>query len=115
MTDILLVENNKHRIISTLAKYPSIKYIAKTEKALFYYLNSPYTSFDTIMLDYDFGFILTRNNSYAAMRAYKDKLKTKGVREIIIHSWNPWGRLRLYFLLKNLGIKIIMKRHWVLF
>jgi hypothetical protein len=113
--DMLLVEDSKKRIESTKLKSLDWFDIARDEKCFEYYLLNK--NYKTLWLDYDLTRIWKlkdRQNSYSIIKKYKNYFKNSHIELIVIHSWNPLGAIKLYLALRGLGIKIVVKRHWII-
>ena len=113
--DVVLVENSIPRIRATLNLMNVVAVVTdeyELENVLLNY------KFNTIWLDYDLTRIFKpfhRQTSLNVIKTYKRALQNAGCKLIVIHSWNPFGRKRLYNELRDLGIKIVIKRHWRIF
>ena len=111
----ILVENSKGRIKSSLKAGLKPYCVATDAKSMALALeDNPHKEY-SLWLDYDLTRIWKigkRSNSLEIIKIYKDWLKESGCKLIVIHSWNPWGRLILQRELGGIGVEIILKRHW---
>ncbi|MFA6369062.1 MAG: hypothetical protein WCX20_01655 [Candidatus Shapirobacteria bacterium] len=113
--DLLVVENSWRRIKATYKRILPWFVVPNLED-LEFILNN--VKIQTLWLDYDLTRIWKighRVNTLATINKYKGTFKERGIKLIVIHSWNPWGRWLLKRALKGTGIKVILKRHWKMF
>lgn len=109
---VLMLDNSTRRIHHTFKRCNKIGAIVTTsEKAIKLY---NLENWDCIMLDYNLSRMWDlfhyRTSIKFAKRIAEDAPNST-VELVVIHSWNPWGRKRLYNLLKDSGIDIIVCRH----
>lgn len=112
---IMMVENSTGRIHYTLSHCNCVKAVVNNcEQAVGLYFKNDY---DCIMLDYNLSRIWNIFSSKTSLDLAKSIANDdlRNLKLVVIHSWNPFGRKKLYNLINSCGVDIILYRHKKIF
>jgi hypothetical protein len=110
---ILLLEDSKRRIRKIKeqeeAKGNTVDVVYNPLQMM---IQTFWNDYDKLILDHDLQgrIFMSSRNVYSGLTALMWSYEFINAKEILIHSWNPWGAFNMWRFLKKLGFKNIKYR-----